>query len=202
MIEIEFDLDEVKQILKEEERAIALATRHATNQALKEAKKKYDKDLEERYDITKDDDSWGGLDDLRDSNKITLGDLRSGFATADISANPDSLSLMDRVVNEKKPTKVKGIPVRRRRPTMVSVAPGRMSRLKKSFLAKPSSRRGGVQVFSKSDTNHDKLIKRTLPNALSVLERERLQERMYANAEEVFEKEFHKKLDKELDKIY
>ena len=84
----------------------------------------------------------------------------------------------------------------------VRVRKGRKTRLKGKFIGKQSKNKGGTQVFRYGDFNGKKnvLLKDSLPNVHSVLNRDYVSKEMVKAAEMAFEAYFADKLIAEIER--
>ena len=199
MIEFVFDSPSVINHLERlEERVLAIATRGAVNKAIRKARRLADADFSRRYGLGAGSDGKPSVGELIEHNKLRLKDVRQG-RTGRIWAKLKSENLIHYVVGPKKPQRLKGIPVKARRRLYVNV--GRIGSHPKSFIQRPATRPGGIQVFSPLGKGSKKLRKQVLPSALSVMTRKRLAGAMEATAHRLLEKEFVKSFERQLGKI-
>ncbi|MFK7824407.1 MAG: hypothetical protein AB8G05_09630 [Oligoflexales bacterium] len=135
-----------------------------------------------------------------EAKKYKVRDLRYG-KEARLNAEIEQISTIHFVVGDRNPQDQGMIPRSKRKPSYVKVRKGRKTRLKGKFIGKPSRNKGGTQVFRYGDFNGKKniLLKDSLPNVYSVLNRDYVSKEMVKAAETAFEAYFADKLITEIE---
>lgn len=204
MIEFSFDTaDAVHYLEKVETRVLDYALRHAMNKALKRAGRIGKNTLKKKYGLAESGSLSGkpSADDLLEQEKISISDIRK-MKEGSIFAESDPINLIHFVLGKKTPQKMAGIPMNRRRKIYVSVRKGRSHRLEKTFIARPSSIKGGIQAFSYGTfKGRTGMFKQTLPQASSVWERRDKGEYITKKAQMILETDFYDRVEKQLAKI-
>ena len=136
-----------------------------------------------------------------DVKRYKVRDLRYG-KEARLNAEIKQISTIHFVVGDRNPQDQSMIPRSDRKPTYVRLRKGRKTRLKGKFIGKPS-KNGGTQVFRYADFNGKKnvMIKDSIPNVHSVLNRDSVSKEMVKAAEMAFEAHFEDKLIAEIERV-
>ncbi|MCB9229835.1 MAG: hypothetical protein H6618_09505 [Deltaproteobacteria bacterium] len=203
MIQVNFDVKDVKLFIKDLEKGMKKATQHAMNEALTAAHKEGGKIMkkERRMKLSGTDrNSYASL-----TEKVKYRTRTPEFGTAGIRSSTKSRSFIHLVTSDKTPENQRGKTLKQRRKIRVRVSQGGpVISDEKFFIAKTKSKSGkdNFHVFKRMNNEEGKEVmkKQAAPGVHETLSQDNHQKKMRTEAEIAFNNRHEKMFEKYYEK--
>lgn len=193
-MKISVNLDQVTEFLSEfKGRALVNATRKSMNRAVASLRTHANRKVREHRKL-KASEINSKFFRMTKARGSRLDQLE---ASLEISGKP--VSLIRFVVGKKEGRSQKGIPVRKRKPVVVEVRPGRRVKLKGAFIAQ--GRGGNNQVFRRRTKKRFPIVKQSVPSLAKLFEKPSFRNPLEKFAEAKLGSEFARTFKFELNRL-